>query len=170
MPFADTFTVADPKKHNLKGFRCGKTVMDSFLGRYAARNMRLGISRTWVLPVDDGQAKAEVAAYFTLASSTVRREDIPSKENLPGYPVPVVLLARLAVPERFQGQGLGEKTLISSLRLAVELSRNGLPAIGLVLDVLDDEALGFYQSYEMFEPFSDDPRRLFVPMRVLEQI
>lgn len=144
--------------------------MDSFLGRYTARNMRLGISRTWVLPVDGEQAKAEVAAYFTLASSTVRREDIPSKVNLPGYPVPVVLLARQAVSKQFQRQRLGEKTLISALRMAAELSRNGLAAIGLVLDVLDDEAPGFNQSYEIFGPFSDDPRRLFVPIRVLEQI
>lgn len=147
--------------------------MDQFLARFAVKNDLLGISRTWVLPVtegDDPLKKAPVAAYYTLASSTVTREEIPTDKTLPGYPVPVVLLARLAVDEQFKGQRLGEKTLITALRKAVELTDAGLPALGLILDVLDEDALGFYQHYEIFEPFTDDPMRLFAPMAVIKQI
>ncbi|PUD99108.1 MAG: GNAT family N-acetyltransferase [Candidatus Sedimenticola endophacoides] len=173
MALADAFVAVDKAQHDLKRFNCGKPDMDQFLARFAVKNDLLGISRTWVLPVtegDDPLKKAPVAAYYTLASSTVTREEIPTDKTLPGYPVPVVLLARLAVDEQFKGQRLGEKTLITALRKAVELTDAGLPALGLILDVLDEDALGFYQHYEIFEPFTDDPMRLFAPMAVIKQI
>ena len=144
--------------------------MNRFLARFAARHMALGISSTWVLCEKSDAQKAPVAAYYTLATATVTREEIPFSKGLPHYPVPVVLLARLAVDQRYQGQGIGEKTLVSALRKNVELTGNGLPALGTVLDVLDADALGFYRHYEMFEPFTDDPMRLFAPMAVLRQI
>ena len=91
-------------------------------------------------------------------------------KNLPAYPVPVVLLARLAVNHCFQNQGLGEKTLVSALRQSVCLTDKGLPALGVVLDVLDNQALGFFQRFEVFHSFTNDPMRLFVPMNVLRKI
>jgi hypothetical protein len=76
----------------------------------------------------------------------------------------------LAVDQRFQGQRIGEKTLISAHRHSVTLTERGLPAMGLILDVLDEDALAFYQRFELFQPLTDDPMRLFVPMQVAEQI
>lgn len=173
MALLQEFVLVDHTQHDLKTFNCGKPDMNMFLARFAVKNMRLGLSRTWVLPVvaDDRQPqKAQIAAYYSLASSTVMREDIPSDKYLPGYPVPVVLLARLAVDEQFKKQRLGEKTLITALRKSVELTDSGLPALGVILDVLDGDALGFYQHYEMFEPFTDDPMRLFAAMHTLRHI
>lgn len=147
--------------------------MNLFLARFAVKNMQLGLSRTWVLPVvdeDQQPQKAQIAAYYSLASSTVKREEIPADKSLPGYPVPVVLLARLAVDEQFKGQRLGEKTLITALRKSVALVDIGLPALGVVLDALDEDALRFYRHYELFEPFTDDPMRLFASMHTLRQI
>jgi ribosomal protein S18 acetylase RimI-like enzyme len=127
---------------------------------------------TWVLPSAKmivGQ-KTPVAAYYTLASCTVTRGEIPADKRLPGYPVPVVLLARLAVDRHFQGQRLGEKTLVSALRHSVSLTERGLPAMELILDVLDEDALAFYQRFNLFQPFTEDPMRLFVPMTIVQQI
>ena len=131
--------------------------------------MKLGISSTWVLPVieDPAQHKAPISAYYTLSSATVMKDEIPFDRSLPSYQIPVVLLARLAISEPYKGQGLGAKTLVTALRRAVDITRTGLPALGLILDVLDEDALEFYQHFEMFEPFSDDPMRLFVPMTAL---
>ncbi len=170
MAFLQEFVLVDKAQHDLKKFSCGKPDMDTFLARFAVKNMQLGLSRTWVLPVAEEAAKAQIAAYYSLASSTVNRESIPTDKHLPGYPASVVLLARLAVDQQFTKQRLGEKTLITALRKAVELTTTGLPAIGIILDVLDDEALGFYQHFEMFKPFTDDPMRLFVPMNALKQL
>ena len=165
------FVPADQTKHDLKKFDCKKNDMNLFLSRFAIKNGKLGLSKTWVLPFkDSSNTKLLVAAYFTLATSSISRDDIPLKKNLPAYPVPIVLLARLAVDKNFQKQRLGEKTLISALRKSVELTDRGLPVVGLILDVLDNDALKFYQQYEIFQPFTNDPMRLFAPMNVLRQL
>lgn len=172
MAIQQDFVALNPSHFDVKAFDCGKPDMNSYLARFAAKNMGLKLSMTWVLPGDElvmGE-KTPIAAYYTLATCTVSREEIPTDERLPGYPVPVVLLARLAVDHRFQGQRVGEKTLVSALRHSVTLTERGLPAMGLILDVLDDDALAFYQRFDLFQPFTDDPMRLFVPMKVVEQI
>lgn len=170
MPLEPSFIAADRNLHDLKGFDCGKPAMNEFLARHATKHSKLGLSRTYVLAEVSNTSKKPIAAYYTLAASTVARQKIPAKLSLPAYPLPVVMLARLAVSNHHQGKGLGAKTLVYALRQAANLSKAGLPAYRLILDVLDDEALQFYQHFEMFEPFTDDPMRLFVSMKTLEQI
>jgi len=165
------FVAADKSCHDLKSFDCGIIVMNDFLSRYAVKHNKLGLSKTYVLTKrDGGTGKKTIAAYYTLAASTVSRYDIPVAQSLPSYPVPVVMLARLAVDNPYQGKGLGAKSLVYALRQAVNLSQSGLPAYGLILDVLNDDALSFYQQFDLFKPFTEDPMRLFVPMKTLEQI
>ncbi len=166
------FAILNPSHFDVKAFDCGKPEMNRYLACFAAKNISLKLSMTWVLP-GEGAApgqKASVAAYYTLASCTVTREEITTDQRLPGYPVPVVLLARLAVDRRLQGQGLGEKAQVCALRHSVALTQRGLPAMGLILDVLDEDALAFYQRFQLFQPFTDNPRRLFVPMGVIQQV
>jgi GNAT superfamily N-acetyltransferase len=165
-----TFVTVNKNLHDLKSFDCGKASMNTFLSNFAEKHSKLGLSRTYVLPQIIETVKAPIAAYFTLASSNVAREKIPAKQRLPSYPVPVVLLARLAVDKKHKGKGLGSKTLVQALREAVALSNAGLPTYGLILDVLDEEALGFYKHFNLFDAFTDDPMRLFVSMKTLEQI
>ena len=81
-----------------------------------------------------------------------------------------MLLARLAIDQQHQGKGLGAKILISALRHAVQLTDQGLPAFGLMLDILDEQALSFYQHFDFFEPMTDDPMRLFASMNSLRNI
>ena len=173
MKLSQEFVLADKTKHNLKSFDCEKPDMNQYLARFALRNMELGLNSTWVLPVineEKANDKADVAAYFTLATSTVTREEIPTDKKLPGYPVPAVLLARLAVDIKYKKQGLGDKTLITALRKSAELTEAGLPAHCLILDVLDTDALTYYQRFDMFIPFTGDPMRLFVSMHVVKKI
>ncbi|MCH8530726.1 MAG: GNAT family N-acetyltransferase [Saccharospirillum sp.] len=172
MPLEQAFTVVDKKAHDLKAFDCGEPSMNTFLARFAQKHSQIGLSRTYVLSEqrESTDVKARVAAYFTLCASSITKEAIPAKQSLPPYRIPVVLLARLAVHAVYHGQGLGGKTLISALRQARALTESGLPAYGLVLDVLNERALSFYQRYEMFEPLTDDPMRLFVPMRTLQTL
>lgn len=172
MELAQEFTPLNPTHHNVKHFCCGKPPMDDFLRRNAAKHMKLGVSNTWVLPVleEPQPEKPRIAAYYTLTPNTVQREEIPYNRSLPRYPVPVVLLARLAVDEEFAKKGLGEKTLVTALRKSVELTDAGAAAVGVIVDVLDEDALKFYQEYEIFDPFTDDPMRLFAPMHTLRQL
>ena len=170
MKLQQSFTEINKSIHDLKSFDCGKPEMNTFLTRFAQKHMQAGLSSTWVLPVIAAATKKMIAAYYTLAASAVHREELPTTKSLPRYPISVALLARLAVDSQFQGQHLGEKTLVYALRHAVALCDRGLPAFGLILDVLDEEALRFYQKFELFEPFTDNPMRLFVSMTTLRKI
>jgi len=169
---AKSFEPIDKTRHDLKSFTCGKPPMDDFLHRQAVNHAKQGLSSTWVLPVivDPEPPKAPIAAYYTLASSTVSKDEIPYQKSLPPYQVGVVLPARLAVASDHQGRQLGAKTLVTALRKAVELTTVGLPALGLILDVLDEDALAFYQRFDLFEPFTDNPMRLFVPMTAIQSL
>lgn len=174
MPFVQNFVSVNATQQDLKNFDCGKPKKNEFLSRHAARHMGMGISSTWCLLSlkADGtphKGKAPVAAYYTFTSHTAKREDINLKKA-PPFDLPVVLLAKLAVDQKYQGQGLGSKTLIYALRHAVTLTDRGLPAVGLILDVADKDALNFYSSFEFFQEVSNNPMRLFIPMSALRQL
>ena len=170
MPIIE-FSSLDPRTINVKTFDCGKEAINVYLRRYAAKNMALNLNRTFVLPYTTGNTseKPEVAAYYTLTHQTLVREELPDPSRLPHYPVPVILLAQLGIDQRFHRQGLGAKTLVHALRHAYQIASNpnGLPAMGVVLDVLDHDALAFYQSFDFFLPLTDNPMKLFVPMASL---
>ena len=168
------FLPLDPRTINVKTFDCGKEAINVYLRRYAAKNMALNLNRTFVLPYTaaGSSEKSQVAAYYTLAHQTLVREALPTPSRLPRYPVPVILLAQLGTDQRFQRQGLGAKTLAYALRHAYQIASNpkGLPAMGVVLDVLDHDALAFYQSFDFFLPLTDNPMKLFVPVASLETL
>lgn len=170
MPLEQVFVAVNKASHDLKLFDCGKSSMNEFIHRYALKHSKLGLSRTFVLTESKTSEKAKIAAYYTLAVSCVLKDDIPAKQSLPTYPIPVILLARLAIDNSYQGKGVGAKSLVYALRHAVKLTSSGLPAYGVVLDVLDDQALMFYRQFDFFEQFTNDPMRLFVPMKTLEQL
>lgn len=174
MAFAQVFVALDKQCHHVKGFDCGKVSMNQFLSRHAAKHNKQGLSRTMVLTADEAidnlGDKRRIVAYYTLASSTMTRESIPAASSLPRYPIPVMLLARLAVDKNYHRQRLGEKTLISALQHAQQLNQQGLPAYGLVIDVLDDDAMAFYKKFDFFELAHGDERKLFVSMQTLNQL
>lgn len=170
MGFIQAITRLDKTCHDLKGFDCGKPAMNQFLARFAIKHADLGLSSTWVLLEDIQSEKLPIVAYYTLASATVSRTSIPTKPSLPTYPIPVVMLARLAIAKTHQGKGLGAKLLITALRHTVQLTQQGLPAYGLILDAIDESALQFYQHFEFFESMPDNPMRLFVGMGNLQNI
>ncbi len=170
MKLCPDFVEVENNKHLVKEFNCGKENMNVFLHKFAAKHAKKGVSRTMVLLVDDlGEVKSKIAAYYTLSVETVRREDIPMT-GLPLYPVPTTLLARLAIDNNFQRKGLGTKSLIYALRDAVKLCDKGMPTVGVTLDVLDEDALTFYKSFNFFYEVSNNPMKLFAPMGELRQL
>ncbi len=173
MLLQDSFVVVDKSKHLLRDFDCGKLGMNQFLSQFSYKHNRLGLSKTMVLASveKDSNEKQTIAAYYTLAASSVDKRLLPITQSLPKYPIPVIVLARLAVDKRFQRQRLGEKTLISALQYAVHLSDNGLPMYGVIIDVLDDEAMNFYQQFDFFSLSNNKgARQLFVALKTLRQL
>lgn len=153
-------------RHRRDAFSCGKPSLDDFLrslvGQYEKR--RLGRPYVAVRSGDD-----VVAGYYTLASGAVSFAKLPpaTAKKLPRHPVPVVLLARLAVDTRVQGRGLGRDLLADALHRCLDLSdRVGIHAIEV--EALDAEAKRFYEKYG-FAPLVDDAMHLFLPLATLQK-
>ncbi len=125
MPAAE-FVPLDARAVNVKAFDCGKDAINTYLRRYAAKNMELNLNRAFVLPCtpDEKSEKSHVAVYYTLAYQTLLREQLPDPSRLPRYPVSVILLAQLGIDKRFQRQGLGAKALVHALRRAYAIASN----------------------------------------------
>jgi GNAT superfamily N-acetyltransferase len=129
--------------HRLDGFACGEVSLDEWLKRRAMANQSSGASRTFA--VADGQD--HVLGYYALAAGAVSHQMASSgvRRNMPD-PVPVMVLARLAVDHRAQGIQLGAALLQDAVQRAVTVSQNaGVRA--LLVQALHERAKQFYQHY-----------------------
>ncbi len=141
----------------VESFDCGKLELNEFLQRYALVNQRANSAQTYVSCVD-----ASVAGYYSLTVGSVGREAVPPRVvwGQARHPVPVMLLARLAVDLQSQGQGLGSALLTDALkRVALVCDIAGVRA--LLVHAKDEPARQWYASWD-FEPSPTDPYHLFL--------
>lgn len=150
--------------HDRSAFDCGEPSLNDYLQRYARQNDERRLGRTYVAVVPDQKC---VEGYYTLASGAVERADLPEK-RLPRYPIPVILLARLAVDQSAQGQRLGEKLLLHALRRCSRISEY-VGVYAVVVDALNERAHRFYLRYG-FVPVRDDPNRLYLSVQEIKKL
>ena len=125
--------------HNVESFACGVPVLDEWLKRRALKNESSGASRTFVV-CSDGQ----VIGYYALATGSVGHRNTPGKvrRNMPD-PVPVIVLGRLAIDERWQHAGLGRSLLRDAILRTLSVSQQaGVKA--LLVHTLSEDAKQFY--------------------------
>jgi GNAT superfamily N-acetyltransferase len=129
-------------------FSCGQQDLDRFFHHYAGQNQfKLHLAVTYVAAVEE-----LLMGFATVSVGSLERRTLPSarmRRRLPGYPLPILRLARLAVDQRAQGLGVGRALLHHVLALALE-QRDSLGCVGVVTDA-KPEAAGFYAQYG-FEP------------------
>ena len=129
--------------HNLDEFDCGKhESLTRWLKRFARMNQASGDSRTYVV-----HRELVVVGYYSLAPGSIsRKEAIPRASKSAPEPIPIVLLARLAVDKREQGQGIGPALLKDALKRAYA----GAEIIGgraVLVHAMDTDAAAFYRKY-----------------------
>ena len=147
-------------RHQREGFDCGEETLNRYLQQYASQHQKKNIGRIYVA-VEPGASR--VLGYYTLANGSVAFESAPRVKGLPReYPIPVILLARLAIDRTMQGEGLGATLLFDALKRAAEVSQVSA-AYAVIVDALHEKAKKFYLHYH-FEESLDDPMRLFLPM------
>lgn len=142
-------------------FDCGVGSLNEWLRSIAGQHQKKNLSRTYVAAL--AGAPGTVIGYYALAATAVETEGMPGV-GLPRS-VSAVLLGRLAVDSKYKGQGLGEELLAHALDTALSASA----AIGVqcvVVDAIDESAVGFYWKYG-FAPFTNVPRRLFLPIATI---
>jgi hypothetical protein len=145
--------------HQVAAFTCDKPEMQAWLVKHALKNDRLGLGNTTIAVETTTNA---VVGYFTICATIVRCEVLPAAEQkgMPKYPLPAILLARLARDGRCSGQRLGERLLIASMRAALAAGAHTGWRF-LVVDALTDDVVPFYVKYG-FTALQDDPRHLFM--------
>ena len=144
-------------EHRLDEFECGELVLDEWLKRRAQANQLSGGSRTFVVTDKDNR----VCGYYAMAAGAVAHQMATSsvRRNMPD-PIPVMVLARLAVDQRAQGMHLGASLLQDAVNRAVAVSFNaGVRA--LLVHALHDRARQFYEHYG-FQPSPVHPMTLML--------
>lgn len=153
------------KSHDRGDFDCGVESLNRYLKHSARQNQTQDVGRTYVA-VEPGQTR--VGAYYTLSSASIEYAEYPENANLPRYPVPAILLARLAVDRQFQGQSLGRELLLHALRTA-QSHAEGVAAACVVVEALDAGAEQFYRRYG-FAPLNKPGRHLYLTMKKIRQL
>ncbi|MGH6950608.1 MAG: GNAT family N-acetyltransferase [Vitreimonas sp.] len=151
--------------HHVEDFDCGKEPLNKFLGRYALSNQQANASQTYV--ACEG---ARVIGYYTLVFGQVAFEDAPQRlaKGLARHPIPIMLLARLAIATSMQGQGMGAGLLKDALARTLQAAEiAGLRAFAV--HAKDDEARAFYERYD-FVPSPSDPFHLFILLKDIKAI
>ncbi len=152
--------------HERGGFSCGKPALDEFLRNLVRQYEKRNLGRTYAA-VSPGEKR--VLGYYTLAAGSIAFEKVPTSgsRKLPKYPVPVVLLARLAVDRSVQGRGLGATLLTDALARSLSLADEvGLHAVEV--DAIDDDAKSFSEKYG-FVPLLDAPRHLYLTIATIRK-
>ena len=123
-------------------FSCRQPDLDRFFQHYAGQNQfKLHLAVTYV-----AVAEGRILGFATVAASSIERKSLPSarlRRRLPGYPLPVLRLARLGVDAHAQGLGVGRALLGHVLDLALE-QRDRIGCVGVVTDAKPD-AVAFYE-------------------------
>ena len=129
---------------DLAGFQCGREPLDSWLRHHAVNALNRGTAVTYVTMDEEGR----LAGFYSLSANSVGRSDVHGgwlARNTPEQ-IPVVLLGRLAIDLRHQGEGLGAMLLRDAVARALTASSQ-IGARALVVDPLDEKAAGFYEHY-----------------------
>ena len=145
--------------HQTDSFDSGEPVLDDWLRRRARANQASGASRTYV--VCEG---TRVAAYYALASGAIAQAAVPGgfRRNMPD-PIPVVVLARLAVDRNYQGRGLGQALFRDAAR-RVAHAADTIGVRGMVVHAISEEARKFYIALG-FDPCPGEEMTLVVTLR-----
>lgn len=151
--------------HDATAFDSGKAELDEWIRRFALSSHQAGGARVYVVHRD-----RRVLGYYALAAGSVEPAEAPHRvvKGLARHPLPVILLARLAVDRSEQGKGLGSALLKDALIRAVSASGE-IGARAVLVHAKDDEARAFYEHFD-FEPSPADPLHLFLLMKDVRRL
>jgi GNAT superfamily N-acetyltransferase len=153
------------RDHPVDEFTCGSEELDRFLTRYAFTNQQANAAQTYL-----GLHDANVIGFYSLVVGEIAYGDAPERltKGLARHPVPIMLLARLAVSTAWQGRGIGAGLLKDAMRRTIQAAEiGGIRA--LAVHAKDAPARRFYEHFN-FVASPSDPLHLFVLIKDLRTI
>jgi len=154
-------------ENDVAAFDCGEDSLTQYLKRFALMNTAAGVARTYVTAAV-GQPFV-VVGYYSLAAGSVERAAVPERvaKGTPHHPVPVVLLARLAVDRQFQGKGIGKSLLQHALQRTLSAA-NVIGVRAVLVHAKHAAAAAFYLGFG-FVPSPTDPLHLMLLIKDLRR-
>jgi GNAT superfamily N-acetyltransferase len=153
------------RQHELEAFDCGSEPLNRFLTRYALASQLANAAQTYV-----ARSAETVVGFHSLAVGAVSYADAPERlaKGLARHPIPVMILARLAVHRIWQGKGLGAGLLKDAvLRILQAAEIAGIRAI--ITHVKDDAAAKFYRRFN-FADGMGDPMHMYALIKELRAL
>ena len=155
----------DAKIHQRKTFCSGNNSLDEYLKKHLSQGVKKGLIQAYVSADDQGK----ILGYYTLSASSISHSDMPEvlAKKLPRYPIPAVLIGRMATDESARSEGLrvGSKLLIHALKQALVAA----DAIGVLCVIVDakPEAVSFYTRFGFQQLMEDDECRLYLSVQTI---
>ncbi|HEY5814936.1 MAG TPA: GNAT family N-acetyltransferase [Solirubrobacterales bacterium] len=155
-------------QHNVDHFECGREQLNRWLHAYAGQGQRRDTARTFVVC---RQSNTDVVGYYTLVASQVEQSEATAEVQSgtsKHFPIPVCLIARLAVDRSEQGAGLGRSLLLDALQRA-ERASHSVAMRAVLVHALDEEAAEFYLRFG-FKRASEEPLMLMAPLEAIRRV
>ncbi|MDR3515402.1 MAG: GNAT family N-acetyltransferase [Azospirillaceae bacterium] len=148
------------REHRVDGFNCGKEPLNRFLTRFALQSQLSNSSQTYLALADDA-----IVGFYTLVFGDVTYDDAPERlrKGVARHPIPLMILARLAVSRSWTGKGLGRGLLKDAMVRTLDAAEIA-SLRAFAVHAKDDEAQAFYKRFD-FMAAPSDPLHLFVLLK-----
>ena len=145
------------RAHAVEQFTCGQPELDRFLIRHALQAQQANSSQTYV-----AVSAKEVVGFYTIVASEVQHAQAPERvaKGMPRHPIPLLVLARLAVHLKAKGRGIGAGLLLDALGRTLQVA-DMIGVRALAVHAKDERAIAFYRHFG-FTPSPTDARHLFM--------
>jgi GNAT superfamily N-acetyltransferase len=153
------------RDHPIDKFSCGHEELDRFLIRFALTNQQANASQTWL-----GLHETEVIGFYSLVVGEVAYIDAPERltKGLARHPVPIMLLARLAVGTAWQRRHIGAGMLKDAMRRTLQAADiGGIRAFSV--HAKDENARRFYEHFG-FISSPVDPFHLYLLIKDIRRM
>jgi len=154
--------------HKKSNFSCGKEMLDIYIHNQANQDVKRKLSACFVINEKETNL---IKGYYTLSNNSIPSKFVPNQiqKKLPrSYEsIPTTLLGRLAIDNRFQGQGIGKLILIDALKRSYEISKT-IGSFAVIVDPIDQDAENFYEKYGFIK--LPDSGKMFLPMKTISQL
>jgi GNAT superfamily N-acetyltransferase len=145
------------RRHAVESFACGKPELDRFLIRHALQAQQAGSAQTFVALSDES-----VIGYYSLVVGEVRHAEAPERvgKGMPRFPIPLMVLARLAVDHGWHGRRIGAGLLLDAFERTLQVA--DLAGIRALAVHAKDESAAAFDRHFGFAPSPTDDRHLFM--------
>lgn len=152
------------RNYKRENFDCGKRALNNYIQRNVTKDVNTGVCTCFVIVNDE----TAVIGYYTLSTESIAKSDAPIEflNKIKYQYIPVILLGRLAIDKNEFGKGYGKFLLIDSLKRSLDVAKNQIGAVAIVVDPIDEEAIDFYSKYGFI--LLPSSGRMFMSMKKID--